>query len=75
MQKGGDLMNNIELQKFIEVVQANERLKNENFDLRNKNSELKREIATIKLKDTLNSGVPVVYADTDSLKVMKEGEA
>lgn len=67
-------MNKVELQRFIEVVQANERLKNENFDLRNKNSELKREIATIQLKDKLNSGVPVFYADTDSLKVTKEGE-
>ena len=68
-------MNNVELQRFIEVVQANEKLKNENFELRNKVSELKREIATIQLKDKLNSGVPVVYADTDSLKVAKEGKA
>jgi len=49
-------------------------LKSENFELRNKNIELKREIAKFQLKDKLNSGVPVVYADTDSLKVMKEGD-
>lgn len=68
-------MNNVELQRFIEVVQANEKLKIENFELRSKNSELKREIATIQLKDKVNSAFPVVYTDTDSLKVMKEGEA
>ena len=67
-------MNNVELQEFIRIVQANEKLKSENFELRNKNIELKREIAKFQLKDELNSGVPVVYADTDSLKVMKEGD-
>lgn len=65
-------MNNVELQRFIEVVQANERLKSENHELREKLSELKRSVTAYELNAKF--GAPAVYTDTDSLKTMKEGE-
>ena len=74
MQKGGDFMNNVELQKFIEVVQANEKLKAENFELRKENSALKKEFAAKELDYKFN--LPAMYGCTPGNdEIRKEGEA
>lgn len=67
-------MNSVELREFKEIIRECENLRHENVDLRVQVRDLKADLARIKLKDQLNSHAPVLYADTDSLKTLKEGE-
>lgn len=62
-------MNNVELQEFIRVIQANERLKRENLELREELSGLKKDVA-------FKAFTPVNYGCTPGNdEVRKEGES
>lgn len=63
-------MNNIELEKFLQLAQKCNNLERENIDLRAEIRDLKEDIAKIKLKELLNNPT-----ETPFVVPLEEGEA